>query len=91
VARRRAEHWIEGVVRRVRAGELEAPPGCAARVIAEHRELDGALVDPEVAPVELINVLRPTVAVGRFVAFSALALHRHPEARAAVEGGATTT
>lgn len=28
---------------------------------------------------ELINVLRPVVAVGRYVIFAALALHEHPE------------
>jgi fatty-acid peroxygenase len=37
------------------------------------------LLDTEVAAVELINVLRPVVAVARFVAFAALALHEHPE------------
>ena len=31
------------------------------------------------AAVELLNVLRPTVAVDRFIVFAALALHRHPE------------
>ncbi len=30
---------------------------------------------------ELINVLRPVVAVARFVIFAALALHEHPECR----------
>ena len=31
------------------------------------------------AAVELLNVLRPTVAIARFVTFAALALHEHPE------------
>ncbi len=38
------------------------------------------------AAVELLNVLRPVVAVARYVAFAALALHEHPEAREAVAG-----
>jgi fatty-acid peroxygenase len=34
-----------------------------------------------VAAVELLNVLRPTVAVARFVTFAALALHEHPRSK----------
>ena len=48
-------------------------------VIAWHRNLQGELLDRKTAAVELINVLRPTVAIGRFIIFSALALHEHPE------------
>lgn len=76
--RRRTERWIAGVVERVRAGKVEPVPGRALQVIAAHRDLDGGLLDPEVAAVELINVLRPTVAVARFATFAALALHEHP-------------
>ena len=36
---------------------------------------------------ELINLLRPTVAVGRFVVFLALELHRHPDWRRRLAGG----
>ena len=49
--------------------------------IAAHSERDGALLSDADAGVELINVLRPTVAVGRFIVFAALALHRHPHWR----------
>ncbi|MBB2962639.1 hypothetical protein [Methylobacterium sp. R2-1] len=37
--------------------------------------------------VELINVLRPTVANARYIVFSAMALHDHPDRRAAVADG----
>jgi fatty-acid peroxygenase len=87
LARRRAEAWLQGIVERLRAGELEVAHGSAAQVIADHRGSDGELLEPEVATVELINVLRPTVAVGRFVMFAALALHEHPDSRDAVRGG----
>jgi len=39
------------------------------------------LLDTRVAAVELINILRPTVAVAWYVTFSALALHQYPECR----------
>jgi fatty-acid peroxygenase len=37
--------------------------------------------------VEVINILRPTVAVSRYVIFAALALHRHPEYRGILRAG----
>ncbi len=79
--RARTERWIQDVIEKVRTGEIEAPEGSAAHVIAWHRDLDGELLDTKVAAVELINVLRPTVAVAWFVTFAALALHEHPECR----------
>jgi fatty-acid peroxygenase len=42
-------------------------------------DLIGRQLEPSVAAVELINLLRPTVAIARFVTFAALALHEHPE------------
>lgn len=70
-----------------RAGEIETPEGSAAQVIASHRDADGTLLPPAVAAVELINVLRPTVAVARFVTFAALALHDYPKYRQRMEAG----
>ena len=47
--------------------------------IPHHREPDGSLLQRRTAGSELLNVLRPTVAVDRFIVFAALALHRHPD------------
>lgn len=86
--RARTERWIRGVIEGVRAGRLEVPEGSAAYVIARHRDQDGELLNTEVAAVELINVLRPVVAVARYVVFAALALHEHPGCRRGLlEGG----
>ena len=79
--RMRTERWMRKAIAKVRAGTLDVPKGSAAHVIAWHRDLEGQLLDEKVAAVELINVLRPTVAVARFVTFAALALHEHPESR----------
>ncbi|MCZ2857305.1 cytochrome P450 [Blastococcus sp. VKM Ac-2987] len=81
VLRHRAERWAGQVIERIRSGELEAADGRPAKVVAEHRDEDGRLLDAEVASVELINILRPTVAVARYVVFAALALHQHPDCR----------
>lgn len=82
----RADAWASGLVEQVRRGELRPPEGSALAKIAEYLER-GALLDPHNAAVELLNVLRPTVAVGRFVAFAAVAMFEHPRCRALLERG----
>lgn len=79
--RARTERWMRGLVEDVRGGRSPAPGGSPLRVIASHRDETGALLDTKIAAVEVINLLRPTVAVARYVTFSALALHEHPERR----------
>lgn len=87
VARRRGNRWAGRLVARVRSGDLAPPEDTALARIARHRDVDGELLTPHTAAVELVNVVRPTVAVARFVAFAALALHLHPEVRARLAAG----
>ncbi|WP_405090839.1 cytochrome P450 [Micromonospora sp. NBC_01392] len=86
LGRRRAERWAGALVERVRAGALPAPEGSALRIVAEHRDERGQPLPRRIAAVELLNVLRPTVAVDRYVVFAALALHDHPHWRDRVRG-----
>lgn len=87
VLRRGAERYLRNLVEDVRAGRLTPPAQSALAVIAAHRDGvagnggDGALLPADIAAVELLNILRPTVAIARFVVFAALALHQHPETR----------
>ncbi|MGE3294632.1 MAG: cytochrome P450 [Geminicoccaceae bacterium] len=85
--RSRAERWVRNIVRAVRAGALDPGRGTVLDAVAWHRDLDGALLTPEIAAVEVLNVLRPTVAVAWFVAFAALALHEHPAWRERLSRG----
>lgn len=87
LARGRAERWIEGIIGEVRAGRLNPQEQSAAHVIAWHRDRDGRLLTPPVAAVELLNVLRPTVAVAVYIVFVAHALRRHPESRQKLRAG----
>ncbi|MEW6613269.1 MAG: cytochrome P450 [Pseudomonadota bacterium] len=80
-ARNRAEHWLGDFIEKVRRQEMPAEADNALAVIALHRDMNGELLDKQVAAVELINVLRPTVAVAWYTTFAALALHQHPECR----------
>jgi len=75
--RRRTERWAAAVIGGIRAGSLTPPQECAAAAIARYRAPGGQQLSSEDAAVELINVLRPTVAVARFIVFEALAVHQH--------------
>lgn len=81
VKRRRAERLMTRVVEDVRAGLVHPPQKTAAHIISLHRETGGELLDPEIAAVELLNIVRPTVANARFMTFALLALHRHAGTR----------
>ena len=87
LARHRAERWLSRVIRDVRVGRIETPPGSALGAIAAHRDLGGQPLPLRIAAVELLNVLRPTVAVAVFITFAAHALHLHPEWRARFRTG----
>jgi len=83
-ARLRAERWALTVMRDLRAGRRTAPQGSAAGILAAvpRREL------PQLAAAtELLNVVRPTVAVAYFGAYAAHALDRRPDWRAPLAAG----
>lgn len=80
-ARERTEAWIADLVDAIRRGELHPPEGSALHVVAAHQNASGRQLPSPVAAVEVINVLRPTVAIAHFIVFAALALHEHPEWR----------
>ncbi|MED4829763.1 cytochrome P450 [Bacillus atrophaeus] len=86
-ARPRAEEWIRDIIENVRAGKTEAEKGTALYEMAFHTELDGSRLDTQMAAVELINVLRPIVAISTFITFSVLALHNHPEYKEKLKSG----
>ncbi len=86
-ARHRSEDWVMVVVERARRSG--APDDAAMALplyhVAHHRDLNGEWLDSRIAAVELLNLLRPIVAIATYVVFAALALHRYPEARRQLE------
>ncbi|QDQ10113.1 cytochrome P450 [Streptomyces spectabilis] len=89
-ARRRQEKRLARLVEDVRSadtGEASAAaeagrPPSAVHAVAAHRDADGEPLDPRTAAVELLNIIRPTVAVTWYAVFGAHALHRNPGLRA---------
>lgn len=86
-ARTKTEEWIRGVIDDVRTGKLITEEGSALYAMAFHRDLDGSMLDTQMAAVELINVLRPIVAISTFITFTALALHEHPDYKEKLQSG----
>jgi fatty-acid peroxygenase len=86
-ARGRREAWLAQLVTDVRAGTARVPAGSVVDVVAQHRDADGEQLEPRVAAVELLNIIRPTTAVAWFTAFSAHALIRWPENRKRLADG----
>lgn len=77
--RRRLDTWAEGLIEKVRSGELTVAPDSVVRHMADLRDEKGELVTAKLAGIELQNLTRPTVAVSRFAAFAAVAMVENPE------------
>ncbi|MBT2215766.1 cytochrome P450 [Virgibacillus dakarensis] len=80
-ARNRSERWIQSIIEKVRSEKLDPSPNSALYAMAWHRDLNNKLLDSQIAAVELINIIRPIVAIARYVTFGAIALHDYPETR----------
>jgi fatty-acid peroxygenase len=78
LARARADRWATGLVRDVRRGRRRPPEGSPLHEVALGAGRDLAAWT---AGVELLNVLRPTVAVSWLGCFAVLALQQHPQWR----------
>lgn len=79
--KRQAMHWAQGAILHLRGGGVEAPPASVLARIAGYRDAAGHALSPAVAAAELLNVLRPAVAVAVYAVYIALALAAHPRYR----------
>jgi fatty-acid peroxygenase len=87
-ARRRTNAWVAEHVQQAR----RSPSGRLTPVdaVAAHRDTDGNLLDERTAAVEIINLVRPLVAVSWLVSGMAHAYDEEPKLRADVLSGAVT-
>src|SRR5699024_12610745 len=70
-----------------RSSDIKPPEGTVLEVFAHYRDSNVERLSPEIAAVEVINILRPTLAVARFIAFAAVALHKYPKWRETFAAG----
>ncbi|WP_214779335.1 cytochrome P450 [Exiguobacterium sp. s22] len=86
-ARSSAEAWIRQMVKEVRSNRLLPNKQTALYEFSWHRDESGELLPEEVVAVEVLNILRPTVAISVYVLFTVLALHQFPKERERVGQG----
>lgn len=86
MGRKQGESWLKELIRQVRDGQLHPREETALYRVAWHKELDGELLDEKTAAVELLNVLRPSVAIAIYFAFTALSLYQFPEVKEKING-----
>ncbi|SMQ73835.1 cytochrome P450 [Agreia sp. VKM Ac-1783] len=84
--RRRTEKWAGRLVVDARA-DPAASEGTVLGAVAAKTSRTGSPLPVEVAAVELINVLRPFVAISRFLLFAVLGLRRRPDLAEAFRSG----
>ena len=78
LARKKAEAWLMAMVEEVRAKN----PSEEKTILEEfcfYEDPNGELLDERVVAVEVLNLLRPIVAIARYITFAALALHQYPQ------------
>ena len=79
-ARHSANQWAAQVIAGLRTDPQTDSASVAAQV-AQFRDVDNELLSEHEAGVDLLNILRPTVAISVFIVQAAAALHRYPESR----------
>lgn len=84
-ARDNVQKWIGELIDKVRNEEVNPPESSILSIFSWHRDLEGNLLGTETAAVEVINLLRPIVAIAIFINFLALAVHHHPEEKEKVQ------
>lgn len=78
-SRKKVEKWLEKLIVDIRSDQEITLKDTPLYKIAMHRDLNNQLLDKHTATVEVLNLLRPTVAISVYIALSALALHSFPE------------
>lgn len=77
-ARERSERWLKGIVGQVRSKELIPSKGSPLQFFSNFKDANGTPLSDLLTAIELLNLLRPTVAISYYIVFGAVALHQHP-------------
>ncbi|MFE4669722.1 cytochrome P450 [Streptomyces sp. NPDC056716] len=85
-ARQRQERRLAALIEELRSAGAPSGQATLAQAMAAYCDAGSGQPDPRTVAVELLNVLRPVVAVAWFLTFAAHALHRWPQHRAPLAG-----
>ena len=86
-SRNAGEEWMEELIQKVRDGEMNPPPHRALNQFSNHRDLNGELLDKQIVAVELLNLLRPIVAISVYMSFTVLAMIEYPDQVPSLKSG----
>jgi fatty-acid peroxygenase len=78
-ARQRTEQWLTGLIHDVRCNKQVAIEGTSLYAIVNYKDLSDQPLNDHMAAIELINLIRPIVAISTYITFAALALYNHPK------------
>lgn len=77
--RKKSEKWAQKLIESARQNPVPGKENVALYAFAQATDLDGSLLPIEVAAVELLNIIRPTVALTVWVALMGHALFSRPD------------
>jgi fatty-acid peroxygenase len=77
-ARRQTENALKELVSQYRQGRHDIDPSLPLAKFADFQEANGEVLSSHTVAVELINVIRPIVAVARYMVFAVMAMHEYP-------------
>jgi fatty-acid peroxygenase len=86
-ARKRSEEWMRDIIIQIRSRKLTPAQGSATDIIAWHLDQNQKLLSTQIAAVELLNIIRPMVAIATYITFGVLAMHELPECRNRFQSG----
>lgn len=76
-ARTKTEIWIGSIIQEVRDKKRKVPEDTPLFAMAFFKDINGNLLELNMAAIELINLIRPIVAISIYISFMALALYEH--------------
>lgn len=83
--RNKLEKNLQQVVQKTRDKTIQFPKESIVHQFATFQDIDGELMDVETAAVELINIVRPIVAVAVYVNYTVLAMNQFPKQRSKLQ------
>jgi len=78
-ARNSLNEWIGELIEGIRSKKIYVHEDTIVYRFAMYQDLEGNLFKPQTAAVEVLNLLRPIVAISIFINFLMLAVHHYPE------------
>jgi len=86
-SRNSLDKWISELIDEVRNGKVNMHDNTILYRFAWHHDMNGDLFNSKTAAVEIINLLRPIVAISIFINFLMLAIHHYPEEKEKLKSG----